>query len=380
MIRCPECKKLVDENLKECSECGYVFAGTEEQVEVGERNVIHNQSAEYSKENENSEDNQSNIGNIQVEELVSELNNAEKTDNESDKSEENVEEVVDEEKDNKHTSVEEAQKNKFDFNNIKKKMDKRGLIEVAGGVVLVIALVSAFNLNSKYKALSGKYDMVCQNLSKLKDDNKTLTINNGELEKMNSELTTQNEELITANSKLESKNNELENGASKQLVDIKNAYEKGEWKTVIDLTDKLHKKYNGTDEDNEAQEMAKTSQAKIDEANAAKAAEEAKGYETGITYDQLARTPDDFIGKKVKFYGKVVQVIEGKGKTQIRLAVNDNYDTVLFCEYPSDIVSSRVLEDDHITVYGGSMGTISYQSTMGGTITIPSVYVLKIDQ
>ena len=43
------------------------------------------------------------------------------------------------------------------------------------------------------------------------------------------------------------------------------------------------------------------------EAAAAKAAEEAQGYETGITYDQLARTPDQYKGKKVKFYGKVVQ-------------------------------------------------------------------------
>lgn len=33
------------------------------------------------------------------------------------------------------------------------------------------------------------------------------------------------------------------------------------------------------------------------------------GYETGISYDQLARTPDDFINQKVKFTGKVLQVV-----------------------------------------------------------------------
>ena len=126
--------------------------------------------------------------------------------------------------------------------------------------------------------------------------------------------------------------------------------------------------------------MAKNSQSKLDEAAAAKAAEEAQGYETGITYDQLARTPDDFKGKKVKFTGKVAQVIEGSGSIQIRLAVNDNYDTILFGQYDSSIVGSRVLEDDHITIYGTSAGTISYQSTMGGTITIPGVSIEKIDQ
>ena len=116
------------------------------------------------------------------------------------------------------------------------------------------------------------------------------------------------------------------------------------------------------------------------EAEAARAAEEAKGYETGITYDQLARTPDDFVGKKVKFYGKVVQVIEGGSTVQIRLAVNKDYDTILLGQYSSSIVSSRVLEDDLITVYGTSLGLISYKSTMGGTITIPSMSIDKIDQ
>ena len=55
----------------------------------------------------------------------------------------------------------------------------------------------------------------------------------------------------------------------------------------------------------EVEEQKAAEQKAAEEAAAAKAAEEAKGYETGITYDQLARTPDDFKGKKVKFYGKV---------------------------------------------------------------------------
>ena len=148
-------------------------------------------------------------------------------------------------------------------------------------------------------------------------------------------------------SELNSKIEELENGAASQLVAIKNAYEKGEWQNVIDLASKLHEKYNGSEEDKQAQEMATQSQAKIDEEKAAKAAEEAKGYETGITYDQLARTSDDYKDKKVKFSGKVVQVIEGDGSVQIRLAVNDDYDTILLGEYNTSIVSSRALEDDY---------------------------------
>lgn len=40
------------------------------------------------------------------------------------------------------------------------------------------------------------------------------------------------------------------------------------------------------------------------------------GNDTGITYDQLARNPDDYLFEKVKFRGKVVQVMEGDGITQ----------------------------------------------------------------
>ena len=53
-------------------------------------------------------------------------------------------------------------------------------------------------------------------------------------------------------------------------------------------------------EEAEAQRKAEeeAAQKAAEEAAAAAAAEEeAKGYETGITYDQLARTPDDYKGK-----------------------------------------------------------------------------------
>ncbi|MBR1780519.1 MAG: hypothetical protein IJ751_03850, partial [Oscillospiraceae bacterium] len=94
------------------------------------------------------------------------------------------------------------------------------------------------------------------------------------------------------------------------------------------------------------------------EAEAAAAAEaaaleerERQGYDTGITYDQLARTPDDYVGELVKFTGSVVQVTEGDGLVGIRFAINGNYDQIIYCEYESTIVSSRVLEDDYITIY-----------------------------
>lgn len=109
---------------------------------------------------------------------------------------------------------------------------------------------------------------------------------------------------------------------------------------------------------------------------AAKAEEERRGYDTGITFNQLARTPDDYLAKKVKFSGKVIQVIEGTTETQIRLAVNSDYDMVVYCHIPkAKTANMRILDDDRITIMGLSMGLISYESTMGGTITIPEISV-----
>lgn len=133
-------------------------------------------------------------------------------------------------------------------------------------------------------------------------------------------------------------------------------------------------------------EVAAAAKAKADaeakaEAEAKKLAEEKerKGYDTGITYDQLARNPDDFFLEKVKFRGTVVQVMEGDGMTQIRFAVGDDYDQILLAEFDSSILNSRILEDDTITIRGISSGLITYESTMGASISIPGVTVDQVE-
>jgi hypothetical protein len=249
-------------------------------------------------------------------------------------------------------------------NDVKKKFLLKS--NVVWAVVCVLCLIFAVSTNQK--------------LAEEKTINEKLNSENNEVIKENEALNIENSDLQAQIEQLESDNEELTNGAKKQLSDIKNAFEKEEWQNVIDLSNTLHEKYNGSDEDVKAQELAKASQKKIDKQNAKEEAEKAKGYETGITYDQLARTPDKYKDKKVKFSGKVVQVMEGDDSIQIRLAVKGDYDKIIYGEYLKSIVSSRILEDDQITIYGTSVGTISYESTMGGTITIPGVYIEKIKQ
>ena len=108
--------------------------------------------------------------------------------------------------------------------------------------------------------------------------------------------------------------------------------------------------------------------------------EEKKGYDTGITYSQLARTPDDYLAKKVKFSGKVVQVMEDGDSVGIRLAVDGDYDNIILGTFNSSIISERILEDDYITVYGLSAGIYTYESTMGASISVPSMTIDKISR
>ena len=102
-----------------------------------------------------------------------------------------------------------------------------------------------------------------------------------------------------------------------------------------------------------------------------------KNYQS-VSYKKVARNPDDYEGKRLKFTGKVVQVIEGEDSTEIRVAIDEDYDDVVYVGYNPAIMQERILEDDTVTVYGTSVGLVTYESTMGGNITIPALVADKI--
>ncbi len=135
----------------------------------------------------------------------------------------------------------------------------------------------------------------------------------------------------------------------------------------------------------EEEKIAAEKKAEEERIAAEKEAEEERlSYETGITYDQLARTPDDYKWKKVKFYGRVIQVLEGDGETDLRIATKPTsygsyYDDIILVYYDPSITPSRVLEDDMVTIYGLSRGLHSYESPLGLTITLPLISVSKIE-
>lgn len=89
-------------------------------------------------------------------------------------------------------------------------------------------------------------------------------------------------------------------------------------------------------------------------------------------YKEYARNPDAHHGELIEFTGEVIQVIEDSSETQYRVAVNGDSDEIFFVSYSRKTGEGRILEDDQVVVQGVCLGTITYESTMGGRITIPA--------
>ena len=139
--------------------------------------------------------------------------------------------------------------------------------------------------------------------------------------------------------------------------------------------------------DKEAQEAAlkaaneKAAQEAAAKAAAEKAAQDAADKDPNtyqsLPYDEMARNGDNHKGEKLQINGKVIQVIDSdKGTAQLRVATRDGYDDVYLVEIPANQWNThRLLEDDVITFYGNVYGLYSYDSTMGGKITVPAITV-----
>ena len=108
-------------------------------------------------------------------------------------------------------------------------------------------------------------------------------------------------------------------------------------------------------------------------------AEEALGYETGITFKDLSRTPDNYIGKKVTFSGRVLQVLEGSFSNYFRMSTNGRYDDVVYCSFDPDILNVRLLDDDDVTIYGTFSGMYTYETVLGSSVTLPKISVDRLE-
>lgn len=208
--------------------------------------------------------------------------------------------------------------------------------------------------------------------STLSDNSKNIN----ELQKENEEITSTNNDLST---KVENAKEYLAlDESEKELVDdkIKEVNEATKEEKQKQLNEKLEKQKaeREAEEKKKAEEdAAKKAQ---EEANR-KAAEEAEAhkYESGITWEDMARDSNGRSGEYTTLSGKIIQVMNGDGYNQYRLAVDGDYDKVVLIQIDSYKLTQNILEDDYITVKGKCMGNVSYKTVLGAEQTIPSLYV-----
>lgn len=238
-------------------------------------------------------------------------------------------------------------------------------ILIVGGGCIVIFVISFYVFGVTYKPTDAT--------SKVKSETAASTSKEDEAKKKVAE---KNEKYVPL----------LESGKTYEAMTTQERTDISELLQTWDKQDQEFKnKYKSQKESIEKSEDEAVAKWKVeDEAKAAQAAaqkaeDEKVAYDTGITYDQLARTPDDYKGKKAKFTGKVIQVVEGSGETDLRIAVGGDSKTILYVAYDPKIISTRILENDNVTVKGVSKGIYNYKSTMGGQISIPLLMVDKID-
>lgn len=102
------------------------------------------------------------------------------------------------------------------------------------------------------------------------------------------------------------------------------------------------------------------------------------GYNVIKDYGEYARNPEVHMDEQIRFDGKVLQVVEGIETNIYRIAMNGDSEKTFYVEYSPVDASSRILENDEVTLFGSFKGLYTYQSTLGGDITIPYCVAEKI--
>lgn len=91
-----------------------------------------------------------------------------------------------------------------------------------------------------------------------------------------------------------------------------------------------------------------------------------------VSYDNLFRNNEQYIGKKVHFQGKIIQMISyGNNYYLFRIAVFD-------AKYPNSVVlvwytGQRFLEEDVVEFWGIVNGIEDYETIFGQQVSVPSI-------
>lgn len=245
-------------------------------------------------------------------------------------------------------------------------------------VIILVSLCVLLSACGKPVVSQETYDQLLENYSQLEASNAKLSEELKDREKtivsLNDNVKTLIDSLQAAEttiSELDKELDDIKNGPAALIVSIRNSFECGDWAQVVSLSEELHEKANGSEEDIEAQSLSAKANKEIEKAEKQRIAEEKKGYETGITYSQIVRNPDDYKLQKVTFRGSVFQSFEQGNKTVLMIAVGGNFNSILYVTISTSELESRIIENDWVTVRGLSNGIFTYESSGRGTLSVP---------
>jgi hypothetical protein len=102
-----------------------------------------------------------------------------------------------------------------------------------------------------------------------------------------------------------------------------------------------------------------------------------------VKYGEIEKSPDKYVGQKVKFKGKILEIQEVSGVGIMRIAVTYmgydiwNFNDAVWVNYTG---TTDAVKDDIVTVYGTMLLPKSYTSQAGWEITIPQMDAKYIEK
>lgn len=92
-----------------------------------------------------------------------------------------------------------------------------------------------------------------------------------------------------------------------------------------------------------------------------------------ISYDNLARDTEKYVGQLLHIEGEIVQVLEGSGrKMDLRVRMVDGDAVLVHYEGP------RVLDGDKVDIYATVDGRATYETVLGAQVTVPELTALAL--
>lgn len=92
---------------------------------------------------------------------------------------------------------------------------------------------------------------------------------------------------------------------------------------------------------------------------------------TKAVFEDYSRRPNEHMDEPITFSATVKQVIEGTNSSEYRMAIDNNSDYIMYVVIPNSKRTTRILEGDKVKVAAKFSGLLTYESTIGTSITVP---------